>query len=150
MCRLRLRCFHTSSRSFMTPAAKAMRWTHSTEEFAWLDCLLPRLTVCSLRQRCWPLTTRYCASGPAPKLWTFVFAHEMCSPNLDDWRADAKISCRSAKRRHHRYSQDPRTVRYQLKFHVCGSRAPSWSQQRHKIKQVRGHNLGAHRRMSRI
>jgi len=50
---LRLHCLRTSSTSFMTPAARAMRRTNSAEEFARLDhCLLPKLmNNRSLRQQ---------------------------------------------------------------------------------------------------
>jgi len=60
--------------------------------------------------------------SPAPEFWTFVFADEMCNPNL----MTSSPLTGALTLRFLALLQKARTrrERYRLKFHICGSHAP--------------------------
>jgi len=142
----------------MTPAARAMRRTHSAEELTQQTGLFTAEINKFAHSVNGVTVIKFSASGPAPRFWTFVFAHEMCSlsPNLDDssyidWSADAKSSCRSAKS----------TVGLSSAWSRSANRAlPDWNptsvthvpitkSTAAQKRQARGHNLGVHHHESR-
>jgi len=83
-----------------------MRRTDSAEKFARLDTEINEFpySVNSMT-----VNNQALRIDPAPRFWTFVFAHEMCGPNLEDsfidWSADAKSYFCSAKSTTSAYSR---------------------------------------------